>query len=48
MNGLNPDTKICGVCSTDLRLDTSTNGFKHVYRSPQKMYKKTYLVENVY
>jgi hypothetical protein len=26
-----------GVCSTDLRLDTSTNGFKHVYTSLQEI-----------
>jgi hypothetical protein len=24
-----------GVCSTDLRLDTSTNGLKQVYTSPE-------------
>jgi hypothetical protein len=24
-----------GVCSTDLRLDTSTNGLKQVYSSPE-------------
>jgi hypothetical protein len=27
-----------GVCSTDLRLDTSTNGLKQVYTSPQAFY----------
>jgi hypothetical protein len=27
-----------GVCPTDLRLDTSTNGLKHVYTSPQEIY----------
>jgi hypothetical protein len=26
------------VCSTDLRLDTSANGFNHVYTSPQEIY----------
>jgi hypothetical protein len=35
-------------CSTDLRLDTSTNGFKYVYTSPQEIYQKTYFVENVH
>jgi hypothetical protein len=27
-----------GVCSTDLRLDTSTNGIKQVYISPEAIY----------
>jgi hypothetical protein len=26
-----------GVCSTDLRLDTSTNGLKQVYTSPEEI-----------
>jgi hypothetical protein len=37
-----------GVCSTDLRLDTSTNGFKQVYTNPQEMYYKTYFLKNVH
>jgi hypothetical protein len=40
--------QINGVCSTDLRLDTSTNGFKHVYIRTQEIYEKTYFVENVH
>jgi hypothetical protein len=40
------ETKICesgpttqfGICSTDLQLDTSTNGLKQVYTSPQAIY----------
>jgi hypothetical protein len=37
-----------GVCSTDLQLDTSTNGLKHVYTSTQKINEKTYFLENVH
>ncbi len=37
-----------GVCSTDLRLDSSTNGLKQVYTSPQAIYYKTYFLRNVH
>jgi hypothetical protein len=40
--------KFIGVCSTYLRLDTSTNGLKQVYTSPQAIYLKTYFLKNVY
>jgi hypothetical protein len=31
-------TNVGGVCSTDLQLDTSTNGLKQVYTSPEAIY----------
>ncbi len=37
-----------GVCSTDLRLDTSTNSLKQVYTSLEEIYWKTYFVNNVH
>jgi hypothetical protein len=37
-----------GVCATDLWLDTSTNGLKQDYTSPQAIYSKTYFLENVH
>ncbi len=37
-----------GVCSTDLRLDTSTNGLKQVYTSLEAIYWKTYFLKNVH
>jgi hypothetical protein len=33
-----------GVCSTDLRLDTSTNGLKQGYTSPQAIYLKKHFI----
>ncbi len=36
------------LCSTDLQLDTSTNGLKQVYTSTQEIYEKTYFLENVH
>ncbi len=39
---------IFGVCSTDLRLDTSTNDIKHVYTSPEAIQQKTYFINNVH
>ncbi len=33
---------------TDLWLDTSTNGLKHVYTGTQEDYEKTYFLENVH
>jgi hypothetical protein len=37
-----------GVCSTDLRLYTSTNGLKQVYTSLEAIYWKTYFLKNVH
>jgi hypothetical protein len=37
-----------GVCSTDLRLYTSTNALKQVYTSPEAIYQKTYFQKNVH
>jgi hypothetical protein len=37
-----------GVCSTDLRLYTSTNGLKKVYTIPETIYEKTYFLKNVH
>ncbi len=37
-----------GVCSTDLRLDTSTNGLKQVYTSPETIYQETYFLKIVH
>jgi hypothetical protein len=37
-----------GACSTDLWLDTSTNGLKHVCTSTQEIYEKTYFLENIH
>jgi hypothetical protein len=37
-----------GVCSTDLGLDTSTNGLKQVYTSLEAFYQKTYFLKNVH
>jgi hypothetical protein len=34
--------------STDLLLDTSTNGLKQVYTTPKAIYSKIYFVENVH
>ncbi len=34
-----------GVCSTDLRLYTSTNALKQVYTSPEAIYLKTYFLK---
>jgi hypothetical protein len=32
------ENRLPGVCSTDLRLDTSKNGLKQVYTSPETIY----------
>ncbi len=37
-----------GACSTDLRLDTSTNDLKQVYTSPEAISQKTYFLKNVH
>jgi hypothetical protein len=37
-----------GVCSTDLRLYTSTNALKQVYTSPEAIYQQTYFLKNVH
>ncbi len=37
-----------GVFLTDPRLDTSTNGLKHIYTSSQEIYEKTYFLEHVH
>ncbi len=37
-----------GVCSTDLRLDTSTKGLKQVYTSTEEILLKTYFLKNVH
>jgi hypothetical protein len=42
------NTPSLGACSTDVRLDTSKNGLKHVYTNPQEIYWKTYFLENVH
>ncbi len=36
-----------GFCSIEIQFDTSKNGLKHVYTSPQEIYQKTYNLENV-
>ncbi len=41
-------SQLDGVCSTDLRLDTSTNGLKQVYTSLEAIYWKTYFLNNVH
>jgi hypothetical protein len=41
-------TQNMGVCSKDLRLNTSTNGLKQVYTSPQAIYLKKHIIEYVY
>jgi hypothetical protein len=37
-----------GVCSTDLRLDTSTNNLKQVYTSLQAIYYKKYFFKRAF
>jgi hypothetical protein len=37
-----------GFCSTEIQFDTSKNGLKHVYTSPQEIYLKTYFLEIVH